>query len=89
MPKARTQTPDTKCTDKTEQKRPPHPHPLTIRPQDLADRLGVTRRYVYKLLKCTDASRRLPQPIKVGNATFWRATDIQNWLSRQAENTAT
>jgi predicted DNA-binding transcriptional regulator AlpA len=66
----------------------PHPHPLALRPQDLADRLGVTRRYVYVLLKHPDAERRLPQPFNIGRATFWRADDIQDWLSKQGARSA-
>jgi len=66
----------------------PHPHPLALRPSDLADRLGVTRRYLYDLLKHPDASRRLPQPFKIGRATFWRADDVQEWLSRQSGRSA-
>lgn len=66
------------------EKKAPHPHPFMIRPQDLADRLGVTRRYLYILLRHPDANRRLPAPLKIGRATFWRAEDIQDWIARQA-----
>lgn len=66
----------------------PHPHPLTLRPKDLADRLGVTRRYLYDLLKHPDPTRRLPAPIKIGRATFWRIEDVQAWLARQGERSA-
>jgi predicted DNA-binding transcriptional regulator AlpA len=65
------------------EKRPPHPYPLTIRPQDLADRLGLTRRYLYDLLKHPDPARRLPAPFKLGRATFWRMEEITDWMSRQ------
>ncbi len=70
------------------ERKSPHPHPYAIRPSDLADRLGVTRRYLYILLKHPDASRRLPAPFKIGRATFWRAEDVQDWLSRQAQRVA-
>ncbi|PTM97308.1 helix-turn-helix transcriptional regulator [Mycoplana dimorpha] len=67
------------------EKKHPHPHPIAIRPQDLADRLGVTRRYVYHLLRHPDTTRRLPAPFKIGRATFWRADEVQEWFDRQAE----
>lgn len=63
----------------------PHPFPYTVRPQELADRLGVTRRYIYALLKHPDPAQRLPAPFKIGRATFWRVEDVQEWLTRQAE----
>lgn len=66
----------------------PHPHPLTLRPKDLADRLGVTRRYLYTLLKHPDPARRLPPPIKIGRVTIWRMKDVQDWLTRQSEQSA-
>ncbi|MBR2574538.1 MAG: helix-turn-helix domain-containing protein [Loktanella sp.] len=60
------------------------PHPLTLRPQGLADRLGVSRRHLYKLLRHPDPAVRLPAPFKIGRATFWRAADINDWIERQA-----
>ena len=47
-------------------KKIPHPHPMALRPQDLADRLGVTRRYLYDLLRHPDPARRLPAPFESG-----------------------
>jgi len=55
---------------------------------DLADRLGVTRRYIDILRKHPDANRRLPPPFKIGRATFWRAEDVNAWLAQQAERNA-
>jgi predicted DNA-binding transcriptional regulator AlpA len=65
-----------------------HPYPLTYSPQDLADRLGVTRRYLYDLLKHPDPSHRLPAPFKMGRASFWRVQDVQDWIDRRAGQTA-
>lgn len=59
-----------------------------VRPKDLADRLGVTRRYLYDLLKHPDPARRLPRPLKIGRATFWRVEDVQAWIERQAAQPA-
>lgn len=64
------------------------PHPLTLRPQGLADRLGVSRRHVYKLLQHPDPAVRLPAPFKIGRATFWRAADVNDWIERQAHRSA-
>jgi len=66
----------------------PHPHPYAIRPKDLANRLGVTRRYLYDLLQHPDPEVRLPRPFKIGRATFWRAADVTEWLERQAQRNA-
>jgi len=65
----------------------PHSFPLTLRPKDLADRLGVSRRYLYLLLKHPDPARRLPTPFKMGRATFWRADDVRGWIDRQSRRT--
>lgn len=83
MPKD--QTPDKKAAPKPKAERQPHAHPLTLRPQDLADRIGTSRRYIYDLLRHPDPTRRLPAPFKIGRATFWRFEDVENWLNRQAE----
>ena len=63
--------------------RQPHPHPLALRPDELASRIGVSRRTLYNWLKHPDASQRLPQPFKIGRATMWRAEDVQTWLAPQ------
>ena len=65
-----------------------HPHPLTLRPQGLADRLGVSRRQLYKLAKHPDPAVRLPASFKIGRATFWRVADINDWIERQANRNA-
>jgi predicted DNA-binding transcriptional regulator AlpA len=66
-----------------------HPHPITLRARDLAERLGVSERHVHRLRKHSDPAVRLPAPLKVGRSTFWRYADIIEWIDRQAENTAT
>lgn len=66
----------------------PHPHPLTLRPVDLAGRLGVCTRHITNLRKHPDPARRLPAAFKVGRAVFWRFEDIQAWIDRQATNPA-
>lgn len=81
-------TPEKNEKKKEKVPRTPHPHPFAVRPQELADRLGVTRRYLYDLLKHPDAMRRLPAPFKIGRATFWRVEDVQDWLDRQVAQSA-
>ena len=66
----------------------PHPHPLMLRPKDLADRLGVTVRHVHRLVKHPDPDIRLPKPFKVGRATFWKYEDVLAWIERQANKSA-
>ena len=66
----------------------PHPNPLTFRPQELADRLGVSRRHVYDLIRHADPAVRLPKPFKIGRGTFWRAAEIDAWIDRQAARAA-
>ena len=63
-------------------------HPITLRPQGLADRLGVSRRHIYDLVKHPNPARRLPAPFKMGRATFWKAGDIDAWIERQASRIA-
>jgi predicted DNA-binding transcriptional regulator AlpA len=62
--------------------------PFTLRPQGLADRLGVSRRHIYDLIDHPDPARRLPAPFKMGRATFWKMSDISTWIERQSARTA-
>lgn len=66
----------------------PHPHPLALRQADLAARLAISPRHVTNLRNHPDPERRLPPAFKVGRATFWRFSDIEKWLHRQAERSA-
>ena len=66
----------------------PHPHPLILRPADLAGRLGVSTRHVTNLRNHPDPARRLPAPFKMGRAKFWRISDVQAWIERQAAQSA-
>jgi predicted DNA-binding transcriptional regulator AlpA len=62
--------------------------PLALRPQGLADRLGVSRKHIYNLVNHPDPDVRLPKPFKMGRATFWKMSDISAWIERQAARTA-
>lgn len=67
---------------------PDSPHALALRPEQLARRLGVCRRQLYRLLKHPDPSVRLPAPFKIGRATFWRPEEVEDWLRRQGARRA-
>ena len=47
-----------------------------LRAAQVAEALGVSVRQVWKLR----AQGSLPAPIKVGNSTRWRASEIQRWI---------
>ena len=53
--------------------RDPNIRPLTLDVNEVAQLLGVSKRTVYRLL---DAGQ-IPKPLKLGNATRWRRTDIE------------
>lgn len=59
-----------------------------IRVADLAGRLGISTRQVFKLL----SAGRLPAPIRLGRSVRWRESLIDEWLRAgcpAAENFAT
>lgn len=43
---------------------------------EVARRLGVSRRQVWKLL----AGGQLPEPVRVGGSVRWREADIVAWI---------
>ena len=45
---------------------------LTLDVTEVAQLLGISKRTVYRLLD----ARQIPKPIKLGNATRWRHSDI-------------
>lgn len=49
---------------------------LLLRDSDLAERLNVSRRQIWKLR----ANGLIPEPVHLGTSTRWRATDIDAWL---------
>ncbi len=44
--------------------------------KDLAARLRISQRQVWKLL----SSGRLPQPVRLGRSVRWRCDDINKWV---------
>jgi hypothetical protein len=52
---------------------------LTYRLEELADALGVSRRFVER----ARAAGRLPKPdLRLGKVPLWRVETIRNWLDR-------
>jgi hypothetical protein len=52
---------------------------LTYRIEDLADALGVSRRFFER----ARAAGRVPKPdLRIGKVPLWRAESIRNWLDK-------
>lgn len=47
-----------------------------LKDSEVARRLGVSRRQVWKLL----AAGKLPEPVRVGGSVRWREADIDAWI---------
>lgn len=49
---------------------------MLLKDSDVAARLNVSRRQVWKLL----AGGKLPQPVRVGGSVRWREDDLRAWI---------
>jgi excisionase family DNA binding protein len=49
-----------------------------LKPGDVAQRLSISTRTLWRLL----SAKKIPEPVRVGGSTRWRAADIENWLER-------
>lgn len=47
-----------------------------IKLEELKERLQIGTTFVYELIK----RGKLPQPLKQGRASFWRASDIKKYI---------
>lgn len=57
----------------------PRVEPLTYRFEDLAEAIGVSRRFLEREL----SAGRLPKPdLRLGKVPLWRVETIRNWLER-------
>lgn len=67
--------PEKTITDKTGKKR-------TI-PAKPAKRglIGFSAKHIYHLIK----TNQFPKPIKIGRASLWRLSDINDWVNQQAQ----
>jgi prophage regulatory protein len=50
--------------------------PKLVKIKDLIQTLNISRATIYRLLK----EDKFPKPLKIGNGTFWRENDINEWL---------
>lgn len=45
--------------------------------------IGFSSKHIYHLINCN----KFPSPVKVGKASLWRLSDINEWIAKQgAEN---
>ncbi len=56
--------------------------PLLLDAAAVARRLGVSKATVWRLRD----SGRLPQPVKVGSLTRWRAAELGRWIEEGCPN---
>ena len=54
--------------------------PLT----EVLNRVGFGSSYVYELIKIGE----FPAPVKIGNASRWRESEVQEWIAKQIEKGA-
>ena len=52
---------------------------LSYRPKQLAEAVGVSRRFIYREIKLGNL-----HAIKLGRARLIRSVDAENWLAKQA-----
>ncbi|PSJ18546.1 hypothetical protein C7H79_02765 [Nitrosomonas supralitoralis] len=45
------------------------------------DQVGFGTSYLYELIK----QRKFPEPLKIGNASRWRESQVQEWIHNQIE----
>ncbi len=53
------------------------PESILIRASEVAVMLSISVRHVWALV----AREKLPSPIRLGNSTRWRRSDIEQWLA--------
>jgi predicted DNA-binding transcriptional regulator AlpA len=58
--------------------------PLLLNAAELANFLSISIRHVRRL----NSSAKLPQPVKVGQATRWRRDEIERWVAAGCPNRA-
>ena len=46
---------------------------------ELADRLGVSRSYIYKLMR----GHGFPRQYKLGKRSVWKLTEVEEWMQQQ------
>lgn len=51
---------------------------------EVESRTGFKSSYLYQLIK----GRKFPPPLKIGNASRWRESEVQAWIHAQIEGNA-
>lgn len=58
---------------------------LLLRDRDVAAVLSISVRYVWRLV----TAGQFPKPVRLGNCTRWRRSDIDEFVRRAADEPAT
>ena len=51
---------------------------VLIPAEEVAAMLGVSERTLWRLL----SAGKLPQPVRIGRSTRWRAAEVREWIER-------
>jgi prophage regulatory protein len=46
--------------------------------------VGLSRTEIYRRIGSNDPVRQFPAPVKLGRASRWRMSSLQDWIERQA-----
>ena len=68
-----------------EAQRPEFAPELLLRDRDVAATLKISVRYVWQLV----TNGQLPKPVRLGNCTRWRRSDIDEFVRRAADEPGT
>ena len=60
-------------------------NPIAFSPEELARRLAVSRRHIYRM----NSSGKLPRPIRLGRSVRWILPEINAWLQAGAPDRKT
>ena len=52
---------------------------LLIGAEEVAEMLNVSERTLWRLL----SAGKLPQPVRIGRNTRWRAAEVREWVERE------
>ncbi|RTL61646.1 MAG: AlpA family phage regulatory protein [Hyphomicrobiales bacterium] len=50
-----------------------------LRIRDVSESIGFSRGHIYELMK----KGQFPKPVKVGHASLWPSSEIDEWSARQ------
>lgn len=58
-----------------------HSPKLLLRPRDVATLLAISVRGVWRLA----SKGEIPPPVKIGNSTRWRSSDLDSFIAQRGE----